>query len=127
MTLSRKAVRPIQTQYLLANGYLPVSIDYRLCPEINLVDGPMTDVYDAYQWSKNFLPQIAARHGLLVDKNKAVAIGWSTGGHLAMSIGWTAKLAGTTPPTALLSFYSPVDFESKGQSLRLLDVFLNLH
>ncbi|KAF7896114.1 hypothetical protein EAF00_006129 [Botryotinia globosa] len=123
MTLSRKAVRPMQTQYLLANGYLPVSIDYRLCPEINLVDGPMTDVYDAYQWSKNVLPQIAAGYGLLVDKGKVVVIGWSTGGQLAMSIAWTAKLAKAVPPTAVLSFYSPVDFESKGQSPKLLDVF----
>ncbi|KAF7923671.1 hypothetical protein EAE99_006930 [Botrytis elliptica] len=113
MTLSRKAVRPMQTQYLLANGYLPVSIDYRLCPEINLVDGPMADVYDAYQWSKNVLPQIAAGHGLLVDKGNVVVIGWSTGGHLAMSIAWTAKLAKAVPPTAVLCFYSPVDFESK--------------
>lgn len=104
-----------------------MSIDYRLCPEINLVDGPMADVYDAYQWSKNVLPQIAAGHGLLVDKGNVVVIGWSTGGHLAMSIAWTAKLAKAVPPTAVLCFYSPVDFESKGQSPKLLDVLLDLY
>lgn len=117
MTLSRKAIRPIQTRYLLTHGYLPISIDYRLCPEINLIDGPITDVYDAYQWIQTVLPQIALRRGLAVDKNKVVVIGWSTGGHLAMSIGWTSKMAGVPPPIAVLSFYSPVDFESGGTSL----------
>ena len=45
--LSRKDVRSKQTQLLLENGRLPVSIDYRLCPEVNINDGPMTDVCDA--------------------------------------------------------------------------------
>ena len=29
---------------------LPVSIDCRLCPEVNILDRPMTDVYDALKW-----------------------------------------------------------------------------
>ena len=58
MTLSRKAIRPIQTQHLLANGFLSVSIDYRLCPEVSLVDGPMTDVCDAYLWTRTALPRL---------------------------------------------------------------------
>lgn len=114
MTLSRKAIRPIQTQYLLANGFLPVSIDYRLCPEISLINGPMVDVCDAYKWVQTALPHIATQYGITVDQNKTVAVGWSTGGHLALSLGWTAKFAHIKPPTAVLSFYSPVDFESGG-------------
>jgi acetyl esterase/lipase len=116
MTLSRKAIRPIQTQHLLANGLLPVSIDYRLCPEVSLVDGPMTDVYDAYQWTRTTLPRIATQHGFTVNSNKVVIVGWSTGGQLAMSIGWKAKMTSIPPPTAVLSFYAPVDFESGGMS-----------
>lgn len=120
MTLSRKAIRPIQTQYLLANGLLPVSIDYRLCPEVGLVEGPMADVRDAYQWTRTVLPRIATQHGLTVDPDKVVIVGWSTGGQLAMSIGWTTKMAGIRPPTAVLSFYAPVDFESGGMSTHYL-------
>ncbi|KAF7856364.1 hypothetical protein EAF04_009892 [Stromatinia cepivora] len=112
MTLSRKAVRPFQTRYLLANGFLSVSIDYRLCPKVNLIDGPVADVYDGYRWTQNILPKLAAKRGIHVKADKVVVIGWSTGGHLAMSIGWTAKKAGTLPPLAVLSFYSPADFES---------------
>ncbi|KAI9667742.1 MAG: Type I Iterative PKS [Bathelium mastoideum] len=112
MTLSRRAIRPPQTQHLLANGFLPVSIDYRLCPEVSLVDGPITDVCDAYNWVRTTLPRLATARGITVKSDKVVVIGWSTGGHLAVSLGWAAKLAGLPPPTAILSFYAPYDFES---------------
>jgi len=115
MTLSRKAIRPAQTQHLLANGFLPVSIDYRLCPEVNLIDGPIADVLDAYQWARTSLPQVAARRGVVVEPAKVVVVGWSTGGHLAMSLGWTAENAGAPPPAAVLSFYAPYNFESGGE------------
>ncbi|RYP57380.1 hypothetical protein DL769_009517 [Monosporascus sp. CRB-8-3] len=112
VTLSRRALRPAQTRYLISRGLLPVGIDYRLCPEINIIDGPITDVCDAYQWAREVLPGIASRAGVRVDPERVVAIGWSTGGQLAMSLGWTAEAAGMPPPNAVLSFYGPVDFES---------------
>jgi acetyl esterase/lipase len=115
MTLSRKAIRPAQTQHLLANGFLPVSIDYRLCPELNLIDGPIADVCDAYRWVRTSLPRVAAQHGIAVESAKVVVVGWSTGGHLAMSLGWTTKDAGVPPPAAILSFYAPYNFESGGK------------
>ena len=112
MTLSRKYIRPAQTRHLLAHGFLPVSLDFRLCPEVNLVDGPMTDVRDGYQWAKDKLPSELLKRGVLVDSERIVAIGWSTGGHLALSLAWTTLEAGITPPTAILSFYAPVNFDS---------------
>lgn len=115
MTLSRKAIRPAQTRHLLAHGFLPVSIDYRLCPEINLIDGPMADVFSVYKWARTELVEIAREGGLgEVDGTKVVVIGWSSGGHLALSLGWTAKAAGLEPPCAILSFYAPYDFLSGG-------------
>lgn len=117
MTLSKTAIRPYQTQFLLENGYLPVSIDYRLCPEIDLIAGPMTDVRDALGWVRNKLPAIARNQGINVDPTKVVAIGWSTGGHLAMTTAWTCEEIGQEPPVAVLSFYGPTDFESEGASL----------
>lgn len=115
MTLSRRAIRPFQTQHLLDNGFLPVSIDYRLCPEVTLVDGPIADVRDAYKWAKTSLPGLAAQWGVMVDATKVVVIGWSTGGHLATTLGWTSVRSHMPPPTALLSFYAPYDFESGGK------------
>lgn len=48
--LSRKDIRPKQTQILLDAGFVPVSVDYRLCPETTLEEGPITDVRDALGW-----------------------------------------------------------------------------
>ena len=115
MTLSRKAIRLNQTRYLLNRHFLPVSIDYRLCPEVNLIDGPMADVRDAYRWVRTVLPQKLRSQGILVACHNVVVIGWSTGGHLAISLGWTAKEIGLPPPIAVLSFYAPTDFESGGK------------
>ncbi len=116
MTLSRKAIRPFQTAFLLAHNVLPVSIDYRLCPEINLIDGPITDVCDAYAWAQTGLQAVVRSKGISVDKKRIVIIGWSTGGHLAMTMAWKSKEAGLKPPVAVLSFYGPTDFESGGES-----------
>lgn len=44
---SRKDVRAKQTQLLLDNRRLPIGIDYRLCPEVSIIEDSMTDVCDA--------------------------------------------------------------------------------
>ncbi|KAL3250624.1 hypothetical protein ABHI18_011097 [Aspergillus niger] len=112
MMLSRKDIRPAQTKHLISAGFLPVSIDYRLCPEVNLIDGPMADVRDAYCWARTQLPSVMGRSGIMVDGSRVVVVGWSTGGHLAMSLGWTTRDADMPGPAAILSFYAPVDFQS---------------
>ncbi|KAF2792078.1 BcPKS16, polyketide synthase [Melanomma pulvis-pyrius CBS 109.77] len=112
MTLSRKAIRREQTRYLLSHGFLPVSLDYRLCPEVDIISGPIADVQDGYIWARTQLPLSLLKYGISLDNERVVLVGWSTGGHLALSVGWTAKEAGIPPPTAILSFYAPLDFES---------------
>ncbi|KAK3370378.1 beta-ketoacyl synthase [Podospora didyma] len=84
MTLSRQTVRPHQTAHLLANGILPVSLDYRLCPEANIVDGAMADVRDAVVRARRSLPSLVSSKSIMVDPEQIVVIGWSTGGHLAI-------------------------------------------
>lgn len=115
MTLSRKAIRPAQIDFLLQNGALSVSFDYRLCPEVNLIDGPIADIQDAYRWMQTELPTILERHSIAVDPTRIAVVGWSTGGHLAMTTAWTAKALGISPPRSILSFYGPIDFESGGK------------
>lgn len=58
MTMSRTAIRPWQTSLLIEHNVLPISIDYRLCLKVNLVDGPMEDARDALTWVRNNLPTI---------------------------------------------------------------------
>ena len=111
MTMSRSSVRPSQTSLLLKHGILPVSLDYRLVPEINVYDGAMTDVRDGLSWARNVLPTIARGRGLELDTENVVIIGWSAGGQLAMSTAWMCD----EPPKAILAFYAPCDFESPGQ------------
>lgn len=115
MTLSKKAVRPHQIQFLLDKGILPVSFDYRLCPETNLIDGPITDVRDALYWAQQELPAITSSQNYVTDPNRIVVIGWSTGGYLAMSTAWSSIEAGRNPPRAILSFYSPTDITAEGK------------
>lgn len=120
MTLSKTAIRPYQTQHLLNNGFLPIGIDFQLCPEIDLIAGPMADVRDALGWVRDKLPAIARAHAIKVDATKLVVVGWSTGGHLAMTTAWTCTGIGQEPPVAILSFYGPTDFQSEGASPKYL-------
>ncbi|KAJ5748649.1 uncharacterized protein N7511_010345 [Penicillium nucicola] len=110
--LSRKDIRPKQTEMLLAAGFLPVSIDYRLCPEVSLLQGPMEDSRDALRWAREVLPELVLqRPDIKPDGDHVVSVGWSTGGHLAMTLAWTADEVNVRPPEAILSFYSPTDYE----------------
>ena len=110
--LSRNDIRPEQTDKLLQSGFLPISIDYRLCPETTLLEGPMADVADALLWIRTILPKLTpSRRDVRVDGDKVVAVGWSTGGHLAMTLAWTAAARQTRPPEAILALYCPTDHE----------------
>ncbi|KAJ5890374.1 Acyl transferase/acyl hydrolase/lysophospholipase [Penicillium subrubescens] len=111
--LSRRDVRPKQIKMLLEAGFLPVSIDYRLCPEVSLLEGPMHDVREGLRWARYTLPSLALdRPDIRPDGDQVVAVGWSTGGHLAMTLAWTAPQAAIPPPQAVLAFYCPTDYES---------------
>lgn len=110
--LSRRDIRPKQTKMLLEAGFLPISIDYRLCPEVSLLEGPMLDSRDALRWARCTLPKLMlSRPDIQPDGDQIVAVGWSTGGHLAMTLAWTAPQAGIAPPDAILAFYCPLDYE----------------
>lgn len=113
--LSRKDIRPKQTALLLANGFLPVSIDYRLCPEVNIVDGAMTDVCDALVWARETLPCLGDL-GVRVNGDKVAVVGWSTGGTLSLQLGYTARDRGIKAPDATLAFYCPSNFEDECES-----------
>ncbi|KAL8715419.1 MAG: hypothetical protein Q9220_000753, partial [cf. Caloplaca sp. 1 TL-2023] len=112
MTLSRQAVRPHQIRHLMSKGILPISIDYRLCPEIGIIEGAMADARDALIWVRSQLPRSSRGYGIDIDTSRVAVIGWSTGGHLAMTTAWTSVEAGVDPPSVVLDFYGPTDFEA---------------
>ncbi|KAI1746716.1 hypothetical protein F4782DRAFT_544916 [Xylaria castorea] len=112
--LSRKDVRPGQVRTLIDYGFLPVSVDYRLCPEVNIRDGPMTDIADALAWvqSDRSLRYLHTT-GVIPDTKRLVVVGWSTGGTLGLQTGWTATEHGIRPPSAVLAFYCPTDYQDE--------------
>lgn len=112
--LSRKDVRPRQNQLLLDHGVLPVAVDYRLCPETTMLQGPLVDVSDAYAWARQTLPSLKlTKTSVRIRSDQAVAVGWSSGGSLAMSLSWTSLPRGLPPPEAILAFYCPTDYEDE--------------
>lgn len=111
---TRRDIRQDQTEILLNAGFLPVSVDYRLCPEITIHEGAMQDVRDAFYWARTTLPSLSlSRRDIRPDGDRVVAVGWSSGGHLAMSLGWTVPSLGISPPEAILGFYCPTDYEDQ--------------
>lgn len=111
---TRRDVRDDQIQILLNAGFLPVSVDYRLCPEVTLTEGPMLDVCAAFCWTRNTLPGLSLkRPDIRPDGNKVVAVGWSSGAHLAMTLGWTVEPLGVRTPDAILAFYGATDYEDE--------------
>ena len=113
--LSRKTINPMQIGLLLRYGFLPVSFDFRLCPELNVLDGPMNDVCEALRWARVEMPTLAPTlaPGLEADGEKVVAVGFSSGGHLALTLGFTAAQRGLRPPEAILAFYCPTDYHDE--------------
>lgn len=98
---------------LIERGFLPVSTDYRLVPETNLFDGPMTDCCDALEWATQTLPTLPLSGPTVrPDPTKVVAFGWSSGGQLAMSLGYAAPGKGVKAPDAIFALYPPSDMES---------------
>jgi len=109
----RKDVPMKHIRTLIERGFLPVSTDYRLCPETNILEGPMTDCCDSLKWATEILPTLSlSGPAVRPDPTKVVAFGWSSGGQLAMSLGYTAPTRGIKAPNAIFALYPPSDFES---------------
>lgn len=72
----------------------------------------MVDVCDALDWARHVLPRHKLKQaGCHGDGERVVAVGWSSGGQLAMSLAYTAPARGLRPPEAILAFYCPTDYE----------------
>ncbi|KAI1206386.1 ketoacyl-synt-domain-containing protein [Annulohypoxylon truncatum] len=93
--------------------YPPELVDSgKTLPVVTLPDGPMSDAADALLWIRTVLPKLAlSRRDVRIDAERVVAVGWSSGGHLAMTLAWTSVARQIKPPSAILAFYSPSDYE----------------
>lgn len=74
-----------QIDWLIKNGFIVVAYNYRLCPNVALMEGPYEDTREVYHWSRKMLPTLLKRDiGLDVVAESVVAFGASAGGTLAM-------------------------------------------
>lgn len=76
-------------------GLVAVASDYRLCPTISVLDGPVADSVAAYDWAQNELPALLEKdHGVIVNGKNIVTFGHSCGGGLALLMVSTACVNG---------------------------------
>jgi acetyl esterase/lipase len=73
----------------LQRGWIVLAIEHRLCPGVNIHEGPMTDVRDALAWVQNdglaeALMREEPREAAKVDQERVMMMGTSSGGHLAL-------------------------------------------
>jgi acetyl esterase/lipase len=82
---SRMMLPMVQIEYLANAGFVVVSADYRLCPQVSLYEGPIQDAKDVYAWCKDSLPALLKKDASLnVDPSRTVVFGHSAGGCLAL-------------------------------------------
>ncbi|KAL5358907.1 alpha/beta-hydrolase [Aspergillus floccosus] len=93
----------------LARNWIVVVPNHRLCPQVNILDGPISDCRDLLQWIyagqlDAYLQSQNKPHR--VDHQRVMAFGTSSGGTLALSLGYDVP----NPPAAILNFYGAVHF-----------------
>jgi len=91
-----------RTRYV-NDGYVVVSIDYRLAPAVKLAS-IIEDLQDAYRWVREQGPEL-----FRIDPDRIAVIGSSAGGYLTLMAGFCVA----PRPLALVSFYGYGDVAGK--------------
>lgn len=83
-----KMVSMPQVNDCLERGWIVIVPNHRLCPGVNLLEGPMQDIRDLLAWVYDgHLDVVLAEQGPhRVDMENVAAFGTSSGGHLALSL-----------------------------------------
>ncbi|KAH7411547.1 alpha beta-hydrolase [Phaeosphaeria sp. MPI-PUGE-AT-0046c] len=89
-----------QISYLAARGFVVVVPEYRLCPQVTVLEGPVQDAKDVLRWCQESLSSVMSSKDVQVDPNRVVAMGHSAGGMLALVTGLAPS-----PPLAIIDFY----------------------
>ncbi|KAJ5605174.1 hypothetical protein N7510_010328 [Penicillium lagena] len=97
-----------QVNDCLSRGWIVLVPNHRLCPGVNLLDGPMQDIRDLLSWIyEGHLDEYLSSQGSWrADLENVAAFGTSSGGHLALSLGFGVP----KPIKAILSLYGAVHF-----------------
>ncbi|KAL2808931.1 Alpha/Beta hydrolase protein [Aspergillus granulosus] len=95
----------------LDRGWIIAVPNHRLCPGVDLLNGPVQDMRDLLAWIyaghlETFLGEQAEESKYQVDLDRVMAFGTSSGGFLALALGYDVPRA----PAAILDFYGAVHF-----------------
>ncbi|VUC32972.1 unnamed protein product [Clonostachys rosea] len=96
----------------LGRQWIVVVPNHRLCPQVNILEGPMEDCRDLLLWihrgelQKLLLRDVNCSH--VVDLDHVFAFGTSSGGTLALSLGFGVP----RPVTAIFDMYGPSTFSN---------------
>ncbi|KAH8678393.1 Alpha/Beta hydrolase protein [Xylariales sp. PMI_506] len=91
----------------LERSWIVVVPNHRLCPQVNLLEGPMQDIRDLLAWIYDGgLEKALQNESYALDLDHVFAFGTSSGGTLALSLGFGVP----RPVAAILDFYGPCNF-----------------
>jgi len=102
-----------QIQDCLDRGWIVVAPNHRLCPQVNLLEGPMQDIRDLLRWiydgslQRALDAKFSEAKAPRCDLDRVMSFGTSAGGHLSLALCWDVE----RPPAAILDFYGPCNFE----------------
>ncbi|KAH6638672.1 Alpha/Beta hydrolase protein [Truncatella angustata] len=99
-----------QVEDCLNRGWIVLVPNHRLCPQVNLLEGPMKDIRDLLAWIHDGGLQkelsILERGDYKVDLDYVFAFGTSSGGTLALSLGFDVP----RPVAGIYDMYGPCNF-----------------
>ena len=97
---SSEIVPKTQIYYLCSKGFVVVMPNYRFLPQV-MGKEAFADSEEAFDWTLGALPDIMAReHNVMLDTNRAVVLGHSSGGAMALHLASIGK-----PVKAVTAFY----------------------
>lgn len=109
-----RMVSQLHVNDCLERGWIVVVPDHRLCPQVDVLEGPISDCRDLLSWihDGHLDLELSSRKSELgttvsIDKSKVVVMGTSSGGTLAYALATNTS----NPPLAILDFYGPKNFQ----------------
>lgn len=74
-----------QIEELLDLGFVVIIPEYRLCPQVSVYEGPLSDAKACLAWvRKDMKAMIKAKADVEIDPQRVAVIGHSAGGNLAL-------------------------------------------
>ncbi|KAJ5175632.1 uncharacterized protein N7482_001509 [Penicillium canariense] len=97
-----------QVNDCLERGWIVLVPNHRLCPGVDVLDGPMQDIRDLLSWvyDGHLDAILADQGGYRADLENVAAFGTSSGGTLALGLAFNVP----KPAKAILSLYGAVHF-----------------